>query len=102
FRPPLCHAQTTPGCHLASSREQGAGQGGSMSQIHGRVISVALLSMSLGFSVGCSRHASDGTMSQDIQDKVAADPDTKDSKVTVAAKNGRVTLNGTVKTAATR
>jgi hypothetical protein len=39
-------------------------------------------------------------VTKDVQTKVAADPDTKDSEVTVVAKEGKVTLTGKVKTPA--
>jgi BON domain len=45
-------------------------------------------------SPGCSRKPDDETVAKDIQQKVAADPDTKDANITVASKNGQVTLNG--------
>jgi BON domain len=63
-------------------------------------ISIALLIALLGFSVACSKHPSDDTIAKDIQDKIAADPDTKDSQVSVAAKDAKVTLTGQVKTPA--
>jgi len=71
-----------------------------MHNIHNRTISIVLLSALLGLSSACSKHPSDDTIAKDIQDKVAADPDTKDSQVSVAAKNGKVTLTGQVKTPA--
>jgi len=46
--------------------------------------------------VGCSR-PSDEQIQKDIQTKTAADPETKDSPVTVAVKGGKVTLTGKVK-----
>ncbi len=63
-------------------------------------ISIALLIALVGFSLACSRRPSDETIAKDIQDKVAADPDTKDSQVNVAAKDGKVTLTGNVKSPA--
>jgi BON domain len=59
-------------------------------------IPIVLLSVLMGFSVACSKHANDETISKDIQTKVSADPDTKDSQVNVAAKDGKVTLTGNV------
>jgi len=56
----------------------------------------------VGLSVGCSKRRSDEQIINDIEAKVAADPQTKDSKVTVDAKNGRVVLEGTVPTSAAR
>jgi hypothetical protein len=52
----------------------------------------------MGLSIACSHRTSDETIAKDIQDKVAADPDTKDSQVTVAADAGKVKLSGKVKT----
>jgi hypothetical protein len=69
-----------------------------MRNIHNRSISIVLLTALLGLSIACSKHPSDDTIAKDIQDKVAADPETKDSQVSVAAKNGKVTLTGQVKT----
>src|ERR1700722_6990575 len=63
---------------------------------HNSAIPIVLLSVLMGFSVACSKHASDETISKDIQSKVSADPDTKDSQVNVAAKDGKVTLTGNV------
>ena len=65
-------------------------------------ISIVLMSMLVGFSTACSHRPSDETIAKDIQSKVAADPDTKDSQVNVAAKDGKVALSGKVKTPAAR
>jgi hypothetical protein len=59
-----------------------------------------LIALLLGLSIACSKKPSDDTIAKDIQDKIAVDPDTKDSPVTVAAKDGKVTLTGKVKTPA--
>jgi len=59
-------------------------------------IPIVLLSVLMGFSVACSKHANDEAISKDIQSKVSADPDTKDSQVNVSAKDGKVTLTGNV------
>jgi len=67
-------------------------------RIHRLSISIALLTALLGLSIACSKKPSDDTIAKDIQDKIAVDPDTKDSPVTVAAKDGKVTLTGKVKT----
>lgn len=64
------------------------------------VISVVFLIVLMGLSVGCSRHPNDETIAKDIQNKAAADPETKDSEVNVAAKDGKVTLSGKAKTPA--
>jgi hypothetical protein len=50
----------------------------------------------------CSHRPSDETVAKDIQSKVATDPDTKDSQVNVAAKDGKVALSGKVTTPAAR
>lgn len=47
-------------------------------------------------SVGCSRHPSDEHIQKDIETKAAADPETKDAAISVAAKEGKVTLKGKV------
>jgi hypothetical protein len=62
-------------------------------------ISIALL-IALSLSIACSRHPSDDAIAQDIQTKIAADPDTKDSQVNVTAQQGKVTLTGQAKTQA--
>ena len=63
-------------------------------------ISIVLLSALLGLSIACSKKPSDDTIAKDIQNKIAADPDTKDSQVNVAAKDAKVTMTGQVKTPA--
>jgi hypothetical protein len=63
---------------------------------HNSAIPMVLLSVLMGFSVACSKHSNDETISKDIQSKVSADPETKDSQVNVAAKDGKVTLTGNV------
>lgn len=71
-----------------------------MSNLRNRPIPIVLLSLVMAFSIACSRKSNDEKMAKDIQDKVAADPDAKDSNVTVEAKDGKVTLTGKVKTPA--
>lgn len=62
-------------------------------------ISIAFLTTLMALSVACSKQAStDDAMAKDIQTKVAADPDTKDSDVQVVAKEGKVTITGKAKT----
>lgn len=73
-----------------------------MRDLHHRLISTGLLSALIAFSVGCSSRPSDEAISKDIQKKIAADPETKDSSVNVEAKSGKVVLSGTVKTPAAR
>jgi BON domain len=63
-------------------------------------VSAAMACVLLSFATGCSKRPSDETITKDIQTKVAADPDTKDSEVTVVSKDGKVTLTGTASTAA--
>jgi hypothetical protein len=58
-------------------------------------LSVVVVGVLFGFSMACSKHASDDSIAKDIQSRVAADPDTKDSNVAVTAKDGKVTLTGT-------
>jgi len=65
-----------------------------------QTIPVSLLIVLMGLSPACSRRGSDDTVAKDIQDKVAADPETKDSQVTVSAKEGKVTVTGKVSTPA--
>jgi len=64
--------------------------------------SVRLIPLLLFFSLslGCSRRSSDDNIAEGIREKVAADPDTRDSQVAVAAKDGKVTLSGKVYTPA--
>src|SRR6202008_5051071 len=61
-------------------------------------ISTAMACMLFSFAIGCSKLPSDETITKDIQTKVAADPDTKDSHVAVASKGGKVTLTVTAST----
>jgi len=51
---------------------------------------------------GCGAKVSDDAIAKDVQDKVSNDPTTKDSPVNVSVKDGKVTLRGTVKDAATQ
>jgi hypothetical protein len=67
---------------------------------HKLSISIALLTALLGLSIACSKKPSDDTIAKDIQTKIAADPDTKDSQVNVTAKEAKVTMTGQVKTPA--
>jgi BON domain len=61
-------------------------------------ISIAMAVLFLGLGTACSRRPGDETIAKDIKTKAAADPDTRDSEVSVAAKDGKVTLSGKVKT----
>ena len=61
----------------------------------------AILHLSLilfvALSLGCNSHPSDEQIQKDIETKAAADPETRDSAIHVAAKDGKVTLTGTVR-----
>ncbi|HEX8879019.1 MAG TPA: BON domain-containing protein, partial [Candidatus Acidoferrum sp.] len=59
-----------------------------------------LLTALIPFVSGCSHRASDEAMAKDIQGKISSDPDTRDSPVSVGAKDGKVTLSGSVKSSA--
>jgi len=61
---------------------------------------VILFLATLLMAVGCSKHSNDEAIVRDVQNKIAADPATKDSAVTATAKDGKVTLKGTAKDAA--
>ena len=71
-----------------------------MCNSQGSPISIAILSILLALSIACSRHPSDDQIAKDIQDKAAADPETKESPVKVEAKEGKVILSGKVRTPA--
>jgi len=58
-------------------------------------LSVILL---VAFSVGCSKRPNDDQIKNDIQQKVAADPETKDSSIQVQSNAGKVTIQGNVPT----
>lgn len=60
--------------------------------------SIVLGLILLVVGTACSRHPNDEVIAKDIQSKAASDPDTKDSDVSVTAKDGKVTLTGKVKT----
>jgi hypothetical protein len=65
--------------------------------------SLALLTalLAVALSTACTRSSpADDAIAKDVQTKVAADPDTQDSQVTVVAKAGKVTVTGKVKTPA--
>ena len=63
------------------------------------VVLIFAFSVLMVLSLSCSRRSSDDKITKDIQEKVAQDPETKDSQVVVAAKDGKVTLTGKVKSA---
>lgn len=66
-----------------------------------QVLHLALIAL-VAMSVGCSKRPSDEQIINDIEAKAAADPQTKDSKITVESKNGKVALQGTVPNSAAR
>jgi len=61
-----------------------------------RPVSTLLFAALVAFPLGCSHGPGDDAITKEVQQKVAADPETKDSQVSVAAKDGKVTLSGTV------
>ena len=65
-------------------------------------VAVLFVGVLFAFAGGCSKPANDDAIAKDIQDKIAADPTTKDAAVTVTTKDGKVTVKGTVKDAATQ
>ncbi len=65
--------------------------------MRGSVVFHSCLVLSVALFVGCSKHPTDEQIQSDIQTKVAADPEIKDSSVAVVAKEGKVTLTGKVK-----
>jgi hypothetical protein len=65
-----------------------------------RTVPFVLLTLLLGMVVGCASRTKDEQIQKDIQTKAATDPETKDSDVAVASKEGKVTLSGKVKTPA--
>jgi hypothetical protein len=73
-----------------------------MAMFSKRVIATFLAGAMFSFAGGCSKTANDDTIAKDVQDKVAADPVTKDSAVSVSSKEGKVTVKGTVKDSATQ
>ena len=76
-----------------------------MSTLSKEIVSKLLSSvLLLGLAFGCSNSnsANDAKIAADVQSKVAADPATNDAAVSVTAKDGKVTIKGTVKDAATQ
>jgi hypothetical protein len=60
--------------------------------------SILLAVTFIWFGTACSRRPSDEAIAKDIQSKAASDPDIKGSDVSVAAKDGKVTMSGKVQT----
>jgi hypothetical protein len=73
-----------------------------MGTLSKKAVSTLLLGALLGFALGCAKHTNDDAIVKDVQTKVAADPVAKNSAVSVTAKDGKVTLRGTVKDVATQ
>ena len=73
-----------------------------MNMLSKNLMAIVLSTGVLGFACGCSKHANDETLAQDIQSKIAADPSTNGAAVSVSAKDGKVTLKGTVPDTATQ
>ncbi|HKW62200.1 MAG TPA: BON domain-containing protein [Candidatus Acidoferrum sp.] len=71
-----------------------------MRDLSNSAISLLLAIASVGCPLGCSRGAGDRAIAKDIQGKISADPDTKDSPVSVTARDGKITLSGSVKSQA--
>ena len=63
---------------------------------------VLLASLLLSLTVGCSKGANDDALAKDLQSKLAADPVTQGSPITVTAKDGKVTLRGAAKDGVTQ
>jgi hypothetical protein len=55
---------------------------------------VSLSGLLIVLSNGCRHHPDDSAIQNDIQQKVAADPNASGSQVTVASQDGKVTLSG--------
>jgi BON domain len=64
--------------------------------MHRSLLHISLILLSLCW-LGCSKHPSDEQIRSDIQAKVAADPETKDSEISVASKDGNVAIEGKVR-----
>ena len=73
-----------------------------MGALSREVRTTLLIGLLVGCAAGCSKHVNDDKLAQDVQSKIAADPETKDAAVSVTAKDGKVTLRGTVKDTATQ
>jgi len=64
--------------------------------MQGRMMLRLSLIVCIALLVGCQSRPSDEQIQKDIQTKAAVDADTKDSNVSVTAKEGKVTLAGKV------
>ena len=68
-----------------------------MSDMSKGAVTTLLVGALLCLLSGCSKKVSDNAITQNVQSKVAADPATKDSAVSVTAIDGKVTVKGSVK-----
>ena len=66
------------------------------------VLSKGVLILLLALSIGCNKPPNDDQIKHDIQAKVATEPETKESAVTVASQQGKVSIQGKVRTSAAR
>jgi len=71
-----------------------------MRNICNSAISLLLTTVFAGFPLGCRHGGSDEAIAKDIQARISADPETKDAQVNVSAKDGKITLSGSVKSQA--
>src|SRR5215475_13206798 len=67
-----------------------------------RTILNLVLGLLVLLPIGCSKHPNDDQIKTEIQSKVAADPETSASDVDVSVKDGKVTLQGKVRSSAAR
>jgi hypothetical protein len=67
-----------------------------------RKLTLLCLLTLFSLSIACSRKTSDETIAQDVEKRVAADPQAQDAQVAVESKEGKVTLKGKAKSPATR
>jgi BON domain len=74
-----------------------------MGRFSKEAIATLIVSAFVMFAVACSSNRpNDEAIAQDIQAKVAADPATRDAAVSVTAKDGKVSLKGSVKDTASQ
>lgn len=62
--------------------------------------SVVFIILLVGLIIGCSSRPSDEAITRDIENKIAADPQTQSSGIEVVTKDGKVTLRGKATTQA--
>ena len=67
-----------------------------------RAVAHLLLGILLLLPTGCAKRPNDEQIKTDIQAKVAADPETKDSAVDVSVQDGKVSLQGKVRSSSAR